>query len=272
MEILPERWSFSVKGEWRVESGDWKSCRGDGCLAKRCHYPITTSPHHPITPSPYSTETENMREVCIRKRVMMKLLVNGLILLAAVCCSGVSQAQVKIALSDTARVSYVPAFGWEQIDSIVFLHTLGTPPFCEDAEVYFDDELTRLAYVSRVEGDSCIAWDYWRNGQLKKKTIHLLDHDRIPIWWSDEIYCENGQLIFKGPSPNVPGTHHYITWYCSGKKKREFDHMDFGAHGVITTWFENGKIESEEYYDNGNPVGVWKYFDENGKLVREERH
>ena len=180
-----------------------------------------------------------------------------------------SIAQTRFIITDTNHLIYSHS-DWEEIDSVVFIFSNGNPSFCDSYEVYFDDNLKHLAYKSESVGDSCITYDYWREGQLKKRTVHLRNQDGVPVWWSNEVYCENGSIIYKGPSLNQPGKKQIINYYCNGNKRIEFYHMGLGAEGKMTKWYANGNLESESYFENNEPINRWKYYNQNGALIREE--
>ena len=196
-----------------------------------------------------------------------------LIAISLLLLSLAAASQTKLLLSDTSIVGYYPSTEWEDIDSLVYIHSGGGDcTLCDDYLVYFDNEFQNIAYVSQSFGDTCVVQDFWRNGNLKRKTVYLKHSDGFPIWWFDEIYCQNGQVIFKGPSPNQPGKKLFINYHCNGTKKLEFYHEGMGADGKMTWWYANGKLESESYYDNNEPTGEWKYWNEDGLLIKTERY
>jgi len=84
------------------------------------------------------------------------------------------------------------------------------------------------------------------------------------------VYCENGSIIYKGPSLNQPGKKQIINYYCNGNKRIEFYHMGIGAEGKMTKWYANGNLESESYFESNEPINRWKYYNQNGELIREE--
>lgn len=178
------------------------------------------------------------------------------------------QAQVKLHLSDS-MVVYSPDYDYPELDSQVFVQKASDVTFCDNYQVYFDRELTKLAYESFSKDDTCFVIHYWRDGKLKRKTLHVKVKG-IPIWWYDEMYCKNGQVLFKGPTPNQPGLNHMINYYCNGQKRNEFDHNGYSAEGKMTWWYENGRVQSEQYFEYNEPNGEWKYYDEKGKLERIE--
>ena len=187
-------------------------------------------------------------------------------------------AQTKLVITDTSKVEYSTEYATEGIDSIVSIKSEEynvNYDFCGFYEVYFDKDLRQLAYKSEAIKDSCITYDYWRNGTLKKKVIYqkkIEGLEGIPVWWYDEIYCSNGQLIFKGPSNMQPGKKLCINYYCNGSKKLEFYLLGVGADGKMTKWYENGKIQSESYYDYDTPIGKWTYWSEDGQLEKTESY
>jgi antitoxin component YwqK of YwqJK toxin-antitoxin module len=180
------------------------------------------------------------------------------------------QAQIKLHISDSLVV-YSPDYGYPENDSLVFIQKAGEITFCEAYQVYFDTKWSQLAYESYSKGDTCTVVHYWRNGKLKRKTLHI-KIEGSPVWWYEEIYCSNGALLFKGPSPNQPGVNLMINYYCNGNKRNEFYHNGSGAEGKMTWWHENGQIQSECFFENNEPTGTWKYYDERGKLERTERY
>ena len=177
-------------------------------------------------------------------------------------------AQSKLVISDTIKVKYKTS-QWVGIDSTVIINS-NEEGYCKFYEVYFDKNFRTLAYKSVVIGDSCIEYDFWRNGKLKKKTIYLIDEVQSPIWWYDELYCANGSLIFEGPSPNQKGRKHYIHYYCNGNKREEFEVENVGVYGLMRTWYENGNLQSDSYYENSTPIGKWTYYDKNQKVNKVE--
>ena len=179
-------------------------------------------------------------------------------------------SQNRFLITDSIHVVFSPMPDQEDLDSVAYIPKEGILPICEANEVYFDAAFSRLAYKTEVIADSCISYDYWRNGILKKKTVHLLNEEKLPVWWSEEMYCENGNLIFKGPSPNQPGKKHYIHYHCNGNKKVEFTQIDDNAEGALTTWYENGNVEAEMFFRNNQPEGEFRYYDENGRLETTE--
>lgn len=181
-------------------------------------------------------------------------------------------SQKKLHLSDTSYVTYGPSDDSEYIDSVVFILDGVNLTYCDKYEVYYDHAFKQLAYESYSTGDSCFVKQYWRNGNLKKKTIFIEWEDGIPVWWYEEMYCKNGQIVYKGPTPNQPEKFLSTYYYCNGNKRLEYYHLNLGADGKMTYWYENGQLESEMYFENDIPVGEWKYWNEDGSLKATERY
>jgi hypothetical protein len=195
------------------------------------------------------------------------------LIVAAACCllsAHGLMGQNRFLITDSIHVFYGPMPDEEDLDSVAYILKDGIFPICEAHEVYFDAAFSRLAYKTEMIADSCISYDYWRNGRLKKKTVHLLMEENTPVWWSEEMYCENGNLKFKGPSPNQHGIKHYVHFYCNGNKKVAFTQIDENAEGAMTSWYENGLVESEMFFKNNLPEGPFRYYNESGKLYLTE--
>jgi antitoxin component YwqK of YwqJK toxin-antitoxin module len=181
-----------------------------------------------------------------------------------------SHSQIKLHIADSSVV-YSPCYEYPEIDSLVFIQLIGEIAVCDPYFVYYDKNFKQFAYTSETKGDTCYVNHYWRNGNLKRRTTYV-QMGGMPEWWHDEVYCENGRLLFYGPSLNQPGHHHNINYYCNGNKRNEFYHNGFGAEGTMTWWHENGQIQSESFFAFNEPAGTWKYYDLNGKLEKTERY
>jgi hypothetical protein len=191
-------------------------------------------------------------------------------LLLFACFATNGQDSLVIGKSD--KVSYLQSEHFE-LDSIVSVKDSGMPySRCNSYKVYFDDSLTQLAFKSFQSNDSCFYSHYWRNGGLKHLIVYKpqVDYADQYVWWYEEMYCKNGQLLFKGPSPSQPQKKHWITYHCNGNKKIEFDHLGFGPDGKMTMWYENGIMQQEFHFKNSIKVGIWKYWNVNGVLMKEE--
>jgi MORN repeat variant len=175
-----------------------------------------------------------------------------------------SQTKFVLGLSD--KVGYFQSYEWPEIDSIVgfLLYNEFVPN--DDTDVFFDSAYQQIAHSVRHLGDSIWLTDFWANGQLKKKTLYI---DKI-LWWYEEVYCENGQPIYIGPSLNQIGSIIMTTYYCSGQKKSETRFLDSEPHGVFLLWHANGQLESESHFIHGSAEGEWRYWDSAGMLIRTE--
>ena len=190
------------------------------------------------------------------------------LMLAAWACHG----QEKLVIGMSERVIFDGSSEYEAVDSLVFVVDRGRSCVCDHIEVYFDVEMQHLAYQSFERNDSCTTIDYWRSGAVKKYTTYLKAENDMPLWWYTEYYCSNGQLIFKGPSPNQPQRKHYVNYYCNGNKMNAFDHVGMAADGQMTWWYENGNLMSVFFFEDGRQVGDWTYYHEDGKLQKIERY
>lgn len=184
----------------------------------------------------------------------------------------VLSSQTKLFISNTSKVIYNLCLEWEDADTVVFVKRTGNLNFCDHYKVYFDKSLRNLAYSSHSSGDTCTTQDFWRDGGLKKKTVYVKQPAGHPLWWFEEVYCQNGQVVFKGPSPNQPAKNLHTNYYCNGNKKVEFYNVEMGADGKMTRWFESGQVQSETYFDKNGPTGDWKFWSEKGKLIKTERY
>jgi hypothetical protein len=185
----------------------------------------------------------------------VKNLIHILFILAALPASG----QEKMHISDSLTFSYATIDWLPEVDSVVQMKfptdSNIDDAVCNEIEVYFDKGLKHLAYESKVSGDSCFTYDYWRNGQLKRKNTYLTgleNWEGIPIDWHYLAYCENGQLIRDYPSPNSRTDKYLVTYYyCSGNKKLEYYQLGPVVDGLMTEWYDHGKVKSETFYENG---------------------
>lgn len=180
-------------------------------------------------------------------------------------------AQDTLIIGESERIIQSLDLSYPELDSLILVMDGTNVNYCKPVVVYFDKEKKKIAYRSETFGDSCSTFNYWTNGLLKKRVNYIMI-DGAPVWWSEELYCSNGQLIFKGPSPNQPGRKLYVNYYCNGFKKNEFYHLGLGVDGKMTWWYENGVIESESFYDKNIPIGLWKYYDDSGKLIKTEKY
>jgi antitoxin component YwqK of YwqJK toxin-antitoxin module len=184
--------------------------------------------------------------------------------------SSILFGQEKYVIGESENVTYNPEYEYEGIDSVVYVNDNGNYCQCDNIEVYYDNQMENLAYKSYQQQDSCYNDHFWRNGQLKKHVMYVKMSDGFPTWWYSEVYCSNGQLIFKGPSPNQPQKKHYVNYYCNGNKKSEFDHVGIGAEGKMTMWYENGEVKSEFWFENHKETGEWRYYNVSGDLEKVE--
>lgn len=203
------------------------------------------------------------------------LICNVILILIFVLLCHNTNGQIKFLLNDS-NIEYRTLLP-NAPDSIVFIKSHIENEwkynYCGSYEVYFDEQFEQLAYKSVETPDSCITFDYWRNGKIKKITVYkknLEGLEGIAAWWYEETYCENGQLMYKGPSNLQPGKKLCTNYYCNGNKRLEFYLLGIGPDGKMTRWFENGKIQSEFYYKENEPIGEWKYWNEDGMLFKIE--
>jgi antitoxin component YwqK of YwqJK toxin-antitoxin module len=136
--------------------------------------------------------------------------------------------------------------------------------------IYFDYAKQHLAYQSNLKGDTCIMINYWRNGNIKERTIYAKGKFNLFEWYSEEEYCKNGQLIFKDCPIQTEEKKLVLRYYCSGQLKMKWWIQGHTADGLFTQWYENGKIKSEWNFVNKKQEGEWKYWDESGKLQKIE--
>lgn len=189
------------------------------------------------------------------------------------CISFGLAAQNKTYIGDTSNVIYVKSYDANpELDSITVVKARNSD---SDWIVYFDKTEKSIAYSSYLNGDSLITCDYWRNGKLKQKNVKIKDKMRgFYIWIIQQIYCQNGQcvaILF----PNDPKKHHYITYYCDGKKKHEYNEINGRFDGEEYWYYPDGKIRSTASYryvftddsiSHNYPVGEWKFYDLSGKI------
>ena len=180
-------------------------------------------------------------------------------------------AQEVLVLGQAEKAEYIADVEYEGIDSLVFIDEPGRLCVCDDIEVYYDTTKESLAYKTFAEPDTCHKYQYWKNGQLKKHVIYLSEPSRnVPVWWWEEAYCENGQLIYRGPTFNQSERFAYVLYDCNGGKRKEFIREGEGIVGEIKLWYANGQLKEVWNWKDYKEDGEWKYFSEAGSLVKVE--
>jgi antitoxin component YwqK of YwqJK toxin-antitoxin module len=177
-------------------------------------------------------------------------------------------AQKTATIYDSDLVYYKKDILNNDLDSVVWIRDENRYSILWN--VYFDKEKKYLAYSSIAYLDSCVMYDFWRNGSLKKKNEYKKSNG-IYVLYYEELYCKNGQLIEK-EYPNKPEKQHIINYYCSGQKKNEFTQMGLGVDGPMVWWFENGNKKYDFFYKNSIKEGEWRYYSEDGKLNKTEKY
>jgi antitoxin component YwqK of YwqJK toxin-antitoxin module len=180
--------------------------------------------------------------------------------------TGINAQQVTY-IGDTSNVYYFKDEVVGMLDSIVDDKMKYTDSTCV---VYYEKEKKTIAFKSFLRGDTLTQYDYWRNGQLKKKTIRVNIKDEESIDYYEEVYCQNGQLI-EVSYPSSHNIQHITEYYCNGNKKIQCDFIyPFGGFGDITEWYENGKIKSVRHRKFSNNrfyyEGNFEFYNESGGL------
>lgn len=186
-------------------------------------------------------------------------------------------AQNVTLFSDTLHVGKYYSSSEPDLDTIIYI--VDDNRYNVSWKVYFDQNKTKLALESIIQGDTCVEHKYWReNGNIKTKTKYYkspeykLSNDAFDVKAVyEEIYCKNGQLIRKC-NPNYKKTEHIINFYCNGNKKNEFTFVGMHWEGAYTVWYGNGQKESEGYYIKTKKNGEWKYWTEKGELILLENY
>jgi antitoxin component YwqK of YwqJK toxin-antitoxin module len=190
-----------------------------------------------------------------------------------------SNAQQVTYIGDINAIKYVKNGYNLPIDSIVLDMMSYSDSTCA---VYFEKSMKTIAYKSILRKDTLYKYDYWRNGQLKKRTIGINVSPEGETSYYEEVYCQNGQLIIKD-FPSSQKKQHIFSYYCNGKVRSELDYIfPVGGFGDIKRWYENGNLEFIEHKDTvstANSVGifvkgtiregVFKYYNMNGLMDSE---
>jgi antitoxin component YwqK of YwqJK toxin-antitoxin module len=185
-------------------------------------------------------------------------------LLIGLSCYG----QTETFITDTSRINYLLPANNTDIDSVVTIKDYEKG--FSDWEIYFNKSKKQLAYESIINGDTCTKIDYWRNGNLKKKTLLVKGKDNYFRWWCDIQYYQNGQLIVEW-CPSQFNEKTLITrYYPNGKKQMQWTQFQIGAVGMFIWWHDNGQKESEVNYENNVEEGERKYWDKEGSLIKSE--
>lgn len=192
----------------------------------------------------------------------------GIIIVALCTLSVFGRAQRITNISDTTNVIYAPNDYGLSIDSIVYKRTDLFSPLT----VYFDKSNKIIAFKSIIKKDSCIYYDYWRDGQLKLKRVFLNTKvNGFQIEYG-AAYCQNGNLICKD---DFYIYKHVVTiYYCNGQKKQEYTILGPYSDGSERFWYENGNLKSQKYYKANSygpvKIGEWKFYNETGGLDSTE--
>lgn len=136
---------------------------------------------------------------------------------------------------------------------------------CIPHVIYFDEQKTMVAYESKTDGDTCITYDYWRNGQLKVYNRFVVDEYNFPVWTYEEVYCENGQLI-RFSYPNLREPQFIENYYCNGNLKNQFTLDMATTIGEMTWHWENGNKNWQGSSEKNRKYGIWQRWDEYGSL------
>lgn len=137
----------------------------------------------------------------------------------------------------------------------------------------------RLKFERRYtkNNDTITTLYYYPNGNLFKleRTI-----GQTPSYIYTEMWCKNGQLIYKGPFVYFGQLNDITHYHCNGKIKVQFHIFSGTATGIWQEWYENGQIKMNGEYKDvsketsgtippSTAIGKWSYWDENGKLIKE---
>ena len=180
-----------------------------------------------------------------------------------------SYSQSVTIINDTLNVAYEKNYADPEIDSIVYIKNENR--FTQPWIVFYYKDKNQVAYSSSVSGDTTIMLNFWRNGNKKSKSIYIKDKDGYSIWFYEEIYCANGQLV-RSSFPNKVKRQHIINYYCNGMVKNEFEKVGIGVDGGLKSWYENGNKKNEFIFKNNKAEGEWKYFNEDGTISKIEKY
>jgi antitoxin component YwqK of YwqJK toxin-antitoxin module len=193
----------------------------------------------------------------------------AILLLLQLCIK--SNAQHKTYIGDTSTIEYFKDRFNRPIDSITWDKMEGKDTSCM---VFYEKEMKTIAFRSYLKGDTEYRYDYWRNGELKQKTIVVFYSPDNHLWIWTEAYCQNGQLIEKYNHADT-AIRHRIGYYCNGQKQYECDFgYKYGTQGEIKVWYEDGKLKELGHKQikngHGEVEGDWNYYNENGKIDSTE--
>lgn len=192
----------------------------------------------------------------------------GIIIVTFCILSIFGSAQRIRYITDTSDILYAPDNYGFSIDSIVY-QTGSISPLI----VYYDRSNKTEAFKSVFIKDSCICYDYWRNGRLKMKTVYVKNKSNDFVVWYNEAYCQNGNLICRNDI--YIHKHKVIIYYCNGQKKCEYVISGAVLDGLVSCWYENGRLKSQAYYKANSDItrikiGKWEFYNESGGLDSTE--
>lgn len=180
---------------------------------------------------------------------------------------GFSQDTLKIHVSDSLYVAFeVFEDDNGQKDSLYNVEYEKRNDFAF-LRVFLDVELSDVLFESYWKGDTLITKQYYPNNRLKRYSALYQGYDLV----YEELYCDNGQLIFKNRY-NV-GVNKVVNYYCSGLMKKMFFLNKVFLVGMYYSWYDNGILkERGEYDERGNKTGRWIYYTKNGEVENVEEH
>lgn len=169
--------------------------------------------------------------------------------------------------SDTIKIEKEIIFDTDILIPDTFYNIKSFENENEHWKVFYSINKDNLLLEKYCINDSCYTFQYFFNGNLKRKQVTIEGFNLV----YEEIWCENGQLIRKVDYTIMP--QHITNYYCNGKKKNEFTLNEYRAIGIHLWWYDNGQIKTEGFFNNeGNQSGIWKYYDDHGKLLKEEKY
>ena len=156
---------------------------------------------------------------------------------------------------------------------LITIYELKYTPRDSNYIVYFDSLMNKKALEFFCQNDTCYNYQYYNSGVLKQKTKYYpkIVDSSTPIdiiYFAQELYCENEQLISLVNNKDKES----VSYYCNGVIAEKFSYCDgwLFVCGEYTSYYKNKTTKEMGNYEQGIKVGLWKYYSEKNKLMKEE--
>ena len=181
-----------------------------------------------------------------------------------------SMAQDSILVDNSiVRVSFIDStfFGFSEKKYLIAADDV----YCKSRRVFLDTTYRNLVYSIEIRNDSAFCEGFWLNGNLRSRDILITkDEDLCPYYITiQELYCENGNLVWRIDSADIDKYREFYSYYCDGSLHKTYwcNPLMGQVLGNMITYYRSGKIKSLKQYDAYRIKSCYFYYwNENGKL------